>query len=95
MSPDHAESSDIAAGSEQTATPDAPAAAPFLRVVRGNPSDEEVAALVSVIAAAASSTAPEPPKPPRDLWGSAESRLRNGDGLSPNVFLNAGYGRGF
>lgn len=41
---------------------------PLLRVVRGNPSVEELAALVAVVAARASAGAdPEPPA--RPLWG--------------------------
>jgi hypothetical protein len=40
-----------------------------LRVVRGNPSAEELAALVAVIAARASAAAAEPEPPVRPLWG--------------------------
>jgi hypothetical protein len=41
---------------------------PLLRVVRGAPSPEELAALVAVLTARASAPAdPEPPSPP--LWG--------------------------
>ena len=41
---------------------------PLLRVVRGEPSAEELAALVAVVAARASATA-EPEPPARPLWG--------------------------
>jgi hypothetical protein len=45
-----------------------PAGAPLLRVVRGNPSAQELAALVAVVAARASA-GPEPARPARPLWG--------------------------
>jgi hypothetical protein len=41
--------------------------APLLRVVRGNPSAEELAALVAVVATRASAVDPEPAV--RPLWG--------------------------
>jgi hypothetical protein len=41
---------------------------PLLRVVRGDPSAEELAALVAVVTARASATA-EPEPPVRPLWG--------------------------
>ena len=41
---------------------------PLLRVVRGNPSAEELAALVSVVATRASAGA-DPEPAPRRLWG--------------------------
>ena len=42
-------------------------AAPLLRVVRGTPSAEELAAVVAVVAARASAAGPEPTA--RPLWG--------------------------
>ncbi|MDP9466636.1 MAG: acyl-CoA carboxylase subunit epsilon [Actinomycetota bacterium] len=42
--------------------------APLLRVVRGNPSAEELAALVAVVAARASAASPPEPRG-RPLWG--------------------------
>ena len=41
---------------------------PLLRVVRGGPSAEELAALVAVVAMRASAVA-EPERPARPLWG--------------------------
>jgi hypothetical protein len=41
--------------------------APLLRVVRGNPSAEQRAALVAVVASRASAAEPAPPT--RPLWG--------------------------
>jgi hypothetical protein len=65
----------------------AAAAAPFLTVVKGNPTDVEVAALVGVLAAASGSGEPADPGP-RNLWGSHTDRLRPAGGLSPTAFPN-------
>jgi hypothetical protein len=68
---------------DETPAADTPAR-PFLRVVRGNPDDAELAALTAVVAAAASATA-GPAKPsPRSLWADRATLLRRplhpGDG---------------
>ncbi|PXW29987.1 UNVERIFIED_CONTAM: acyl-CoA carboxylase epsilon subunit-like protein [Williamsia faeni] len=68
---------------DETAAP----AAPFLTVIKGNPSDAEVAALVGVIAAASGSGAPADPGP-RELWGSHADRLRPAGGMAPSAFPN-------
>ncbi|MCP3800447.1 acyl-CoA carboxylase subunit epsilon [Allokutzneria sp. A3M-2-11 16] len=49
---------------------------PLLRVVRGEPTDEELAALAAVITAMASQQAPEPPPQPRSLWADRSSLQR-------------------
>ncbi|HKN54268.1 MAG TPA: acyl-CoA carboxylase subunit epsilon [Amycolatopsis sp.] len=49
---------------------------PLLRVVRGNPSDAELAALTAVVAAAATSRKPRAPEPRRSWWGDHASALR-------------------
>ena len=48
---------------------------PLLRVVRGTPSDEELAALTAVLAAA-SRVADAAPTRPRSAWGDPASQLR-------------------
>jgi hypothetical protein len=49
---------------------------PVVRIVRGNPSAEEIAVLVAVLAAAGS--AGEPDEPPRERrWASPAARLRS------------------
>ncbi|NKQ58275.1 acyl-CoA carboxylase subunit epsilon [Amycolatopsis sp. K13G38] len=49
---------------------------PFLRIVRGNPDDEELAALTAVLAAAASAPA-EPERPRRrSAWADRAHQLR-------------------
>ncbi|MBY4128711.1 acyl-CoA carboxylase subunit epsilon [Rhodococcus fascians] len=45
------------------------AASPEIRVVKGNPSDEDLAALVAVLTAAQGESAPGQSGPP-ELWGS-------------------------
>lgn len=50
-------------------------AAPFLKVLSGNPNAEEIAALVAVFGAAASAQA-EPVAPERNLWGHPVDKLR-------------------
>lgn len=68
---------------EDAVSQDAPEAAPapeptpvepLLRVLRGQPTDEELAALVLVVAAAASGSEPEPK--PRSLWNDPALLLR-------------------
>ena len=54
--------------------PDA-AALPLLRIVRGDPTDDELAALVAVVAAR-STTAPDPGAAPSGRWAAAPRRLR-------------------
>ncbi|GAA3687664.1 acyl-CoA carboxylase subunit epsilon [Gordonia hankookensis] len=71
-----------------TTAADTPAAAPLLRIVRGNPSDEEVAVLTSLVAAAAGSSNSGPVETgPRDDWGRPEDRLRPVWG-APTSFTN-------
>jgi hypothetical protein len=57
---------------------------PILRVVRGNPSDAELAALTAVVAAAATSRKPRAPEPRSSWWGDHAAALRKplfpGDG---------------
>lgn len=49
---------------------------PLLRVVRGNPSDAELAALTAVVAAASAARAPGKPKPRTSWWGDHATSLR-------------------
>jgi len=52
------------------------AESPVIRIVRGNPSAEEVAALVAVLAAAGGATEPDEPTRARG-WASPAARLRS------------------
>ncbi|MCH5643637.1 MULTISPECIES: acyl-CoA carboxylase subunit epsilon [unclassified Gordonia (in: high G+C Gram-positive bacteria)] len=66
-------------------------ARPFLRVVRGNPSDEELAVLTALIAgAAAGGGSAQTSTEPRNEWGSAIDRLRPQWG-APTSFTNMRY----
>lgn len=49
---------------------------PLLRVVRSEPSDEELAALTAVLSASVPQPASEPPAAPRSTWADPAHRLR-------------------
>jgi Acyl-CoA carboxylase epsilon subunit len=53
----------------------APEERPFLHIVRGDATPEEVAALVAVIASMGGTVAPAPPKP-RSTWADPARRMR-------------------
>jgi hypothetical protein len=55
-------------------TDDRPAGEPVLRVIRGDATPEEIAALVAVLMSRAAASAPEAPSPARSAW-SDRSRL--------------------
>jgi Acyl-CoA carboxylase epsilon subunit len=59
---------------EETATPGP--TRPPLRIVKGDPTPEEIAALVAVLARMGSGAAPEPP-PRRSEWASHHRRMRS------------------
>jgi acyl-CoA carboxylase epsilon subunit len=48
---------------------------PHIKVVKGKPTEEELAALIAVVAAA-SGTPPEPREAEQNLWGHPVDRLR-------------------
>lgn len=63
--------------------------APQIRIVKGSPTDAEVAAIVAVIAAAGSSTSESPDSQrPREDWGDPAVRLRGHTAFSPESFVN-------
>lgn len=79
---------------EQTTASEADAttqSAPVFRIVKGNPSDEDVASIVAVLAAATGS-GESPPSGPRDLWGTPTDRLRPAEPLAPLNFVNLRFG---
>ena len=71
-------------------SPEEPAPArPLLRVVRGNPSAEELAALIAVVAVRASgAAAPEPAPPSR--WASRAAGLRRPLSPGPGAWRASG-----
>ena len=64
-----ANNEDAATEAEVSAASPEPAS-PEIRVVKGNPSDEDLAALVSVLTAAQGESAPAGKSAPAELWGS-------------------------
>lgn len=59
---------------------------PVLRVVKGNPTDEDIAVLVTVLASGGSAPEPAAAAEPRNDWGRPIDRLRPAWG-SPSSFL--------
>ena len=49
---------------------------PLLRVVRGNPNDAELAAVVAVVAALSAGSGAAPDARPRSLWADRSATLR-------------------
>lgn len=61
-----------------------------IRVVKGNPSDEEIAALVAVLtAAAAGASGPAGDSRPPELWGTPASMHRTYAPFSPYSFASS------
>ncbi|MDJ0395149.1 acyl-CoA carboxylase subunit epsilon [Rhodococcus sp. G-MC3] len=57
-----------------------------IHVVKGNPSDEEIAALVVVLTAAAAASSPRADARPPELWGSPAAMHRTFAPFSPYSF---------
>ncbi len=49
---------------------------PYLRVVRGDPTAEEIAALVAVLTARGRTSGPPPQRPRRSTWSDPSRRVR-------------------
>ncbi|WP_032404108.1 acyl-CoA carboxylase epsilon subunit [Rhodococcoides fascians] len=67
---DATSANDDATSGEVVVAEDASATSPEVRVVKGNPSDEELAALVAVLTAAQGGPASVGDSRPPELWGS-------------------------
>jgi hypothetical protein len=65
---------------------------PHLRVVRGNPTDEEIAALVAVVSALRT---PEEPKKPahRSAWSAKRALVREPLAHGPGAWQASGFPR--
>lgn len=87
---DEVEAADADAAVAESA---AKAAAPFFTVVKGNPSDEEIAALVCVLSAAAASAAAGS-SGPADMWGRPTFMHRGTSPFSPYAFPQQSHLRG-
>ncbi len=66
--------------------PDASQPASAIRVVKGNPTDFDLAALVSVLTAAASTASAPLDSRPQELWGAPTSMHRTYAPFSPYSF---------
>jgi Acyl-CoA carboxylase epsilon subunit len=61
---------------------------PLLRVVSGNPTDEELAALVAVLVGLQAARAAQPiPRPGRSAWSDPRRRLRGADYREPGAWV--------
>lgn len=63
---------------------------PLVEVVKGNPTDEEIAAIVAVVSAVVS-PAPEGPRAPKDGWGVDSTAGRFGNPNVPWSFPNISH----
>ena len=73
--------------------PDAPDERPVrahLRLVRGDATPEEIAALVAVLAAKATAASP-PPSPRRSGWTDRAAALRRGITTGPGAWRRSGF----
>jgi len=84
VDPIAAEATETAAAAAAAAP--GPSAAPFLQILRGSPTDAEVAALVCVFAAAAGESGDADSGKPRDLWGTPTKMHRGASPFSPYAF---------
>jgi hypothetical protein len=65
-----------------------------LRIVKGNPSDEEVAALVAVVSSLGSGSAEEPAEEPaRSAWSDRRALVREQLPHGPGAWRAAGFPR--
>jgi len=63
---------------------------PLLKLVRGDATPEEIAAIVAVLAAHAAAAAVPAPRPPRSVWADRSSALRVGTGHGSGGWRRAG-----
>jgi hypothetical protein len=89
-----ADESGASTGSDAAALSAEATAEPFFRVVKGSPSDEELAALVCVLSAVANSAAPTGPAGPPDMWGHPTLMHRGTSPFSPYAFPQLSHLRG-
>ena len=66
---------------------------PVLRIVKGDPTPEEIAALVTVLSARAASAGGEQPPPRRSEWAGHERRMRRPVHPSPGGWRASAYPR--
>ncbi|HEU5388852.1 MAG TPA: acyl-CoA carboxylase subunit epsilon [Streptosporangiaceae bacterium] len=74
----------------RTADDDQPGARPLLRVVRGDPTPEEIAALVAVLAARGGDQASSQPRSVKNAWSDRSRSLRRPLFPGPGAWRNSG-----
>jgi hypothetical protein len=72
---------------------DTPGGPPFVRVLRGNPTDEELATLVAVVAAVSGSGPDEPVDAPRSEWAAHARRVRATHRHAPGAWRASAFPR--
>lgn len=78
-------------------TPAAPETAteekkPFLRVLKGNPDDVQVAVVTALFASMANNAAnASQPEREINMWGNVEERLQRPTTYNPNAFRNVSF----
>ena len=80
--------------SEETTQDTTAAEKPFLQIVSGNPTDQEVAALTMVFAGLAKAAAAEQmasASKDRNHWGNPEERLSRPTTFNPSAFQNVNF----
>jgi hypothetical protein len=91
--------SDSEAGANESSTvsdesvveePTEPASKPLLRVVKGNPTPEELAALVAVVAARSAAGVPAKPRP-RSEWGHPIRAVRGVHRPGPDAWRRSAW----
>ena len=65
---------------------------PFLRIIKGNPSDVEVATLTALFATMANNAdSAAAPERERNLWGNVSERLHRPMIYNPSAFRNVSF----
>ncbi|QIS01888.1 acyl-CoA carboxylase subunit epsilon [Nocardia brasiliensis] len=88
-----ADQTEQAEGAQAGTAESAATGEPFFRVLKGNPSDEEIAALVCVLSAAANEAAAGSTGP-IDMWGRPTFMHRGTSPFSPYAFPQLSHLRG-
>jgi hypothetical protein len=71
-----------------------PAERPRLRLIRGDATPEEIAALVAVLAAQGAAAAVPATRPPRSVWADPAYAIRGGMPAGPDGWRRAGRVQG-
>ncbi|WIM68227.1 acyl-CoA carboxylase subunit epsilon [Corynebacterium breve] len=65
--------------------------APIFKVLKGNPSDDELAALTAVLSSLTAEANKRPAHVERNMWGRPESRLSTPTVFNPAAFSSVTY----